>query len=105
MESAIDRTARQLHESIRTGVRTTSRQGPFLLPVRYNPAECDCPEYEIYAYGRWVRVFVDSHGEARDALARLRDGEILATARLRGRISPELRTAESRVRYPVFLLD
>lgn len=101
-EWAITRSNRHVHDSIRAGVRTTSAEGPFEVPVRHNPADCACPPYEVFAYGRWIRAFIDADPRTRELLERLRDGDSLATVRLRGDLAADLRASESRVRYPVF---
>lgn len=68
------------------------------LKVRYNPAPCECPAYEIFAYGHWLRAFIDIETSALDTL---RTADTLAIATINGVIGEEGRVAPNGVEYPI----
>ena len=51
--AAVERTIRT---SVERGKEQSERQRSYRVPARYNPARCPCPDYEVFVYGRWVRV-------------------------------------------------
>lgn len=90
-------------EGITIGARNASSRNTVTIPIRYNPAECECPGWEVRAFGRWIRVFL----EPTDApqLAALRESrDPLATAEVTGRFAESSRLSERNVRYPVFAI-
>ena len=88
----------RVHEGVTKAGTTADRQGPADLRVRFNPAPCECPPFEVFAYGRWMRAFVDAQSPA---LEGLRAGEPLAVATLLLQLQPKRRAAENGVLYPV----
>ena len=90
-----------ISESVAVGSRNASNRPNVTLPVRYNPADCECPGWEVRAFGRWIRVFLDSDDTAHLTALRHND-DPLATANITGRFSETPRLSERNVRYPVF---
>lgn len=48
-------------------VMTSERVDPVRALVRSNPAECDCPAWEVLLHGRWERVEIRPARAADDA--------------------------------------
>lgn len=67
--------------------------------VRFNPAPCDCPPYEIQIGEQWQRVFFEV--EDRAEIDALREADPLATLLISARLTDRQRVAENGVRYPV----
>lgn len=47
---------RRVHRSIVVAGDAADDAGPFLTLVRHNPADCECPPWEIAIGARWARV-------------------------------------------------
>lgn len=52
------------HRAVSRGVDTLLDLPSISLRLRYNPAPCECPVWEIELYGRWERVAVIPAREA-----------------------------------------
>ena len=91
-------------EGVVDGRRASANQPHFTVPVRYNPADCECPEWEVYAYGKWMRVYVQGRPEAVAALEGLRSSDPLSLGTVNGRFDDRPLFSRRNVRYPVFLV-
>lgn len=90
-EAAPERVARAVD------VASQHNGGVHQLHVRYNPvAACECPEFEVFAYGGWMRVFVAPTAQ----VTALTQGDPLAQQRIRGELQ-QTRLAANGVRYRV----
>lgn len=79
-------------------VAASAPSGPATLAVRYNPVDrCDCPEFEVFAYGGWTRAFIAPE----ERVAALRHE---AHAEVRGEFTAR-RVAPNGVRYRVLQLQ
>jgi hypothetical protein len=85
-------------DGIEHAVSGANDSGPANLEVRYNPANCGCPPHEVFAYGRWMRVFVEPTSAA---IAELRKAGPLATVKVNGRFEGKPRAADNGVSYRV----
>ena len=93
------------HES---ALETAEAANAYDVKLRYNPARCDCPKYEIEVYGRWVRVYLIGPTPQLAAVDRFA-AEVEKTNRgpetgARGRLTSGERKSSRRVAYPVFEL-
>lgn len=76
------------------------------VPIRYNPARCDCPDFEVEVFGRWQRAYIVAPVQTRTRLDDFAESEqSLAELTVRGRMTTTTRRAESRVSYPVFEVE
>lgn len=94
----VDAAAARVDQALTRGTDEAGEVGPIELRVRHNPAPCECPPYEVYAYGRWMRAFIDGTSAAVSAL---QNADPLATATVVGVVEPSPRAAENGVTYPV----
>lgn len=70
-ELTMTRTAQsRVYRALGRAANTQTVQNPFQTWLRFNPAPCDCPRWELQLYGHWVRV---QPVVARDADARVTD--------------------------------
>lgn len=67
--------------------------------VRYNPADCACPPYEVQVGDRWQRVFFDI--EDRTQIDALQNASALETLVISARLTDREQAAENGVRYRV----
>ena len=76
------------------------------VPVRFNPARCDCPDFEVEVYGGWQRAYIVAPPPTRTRLDGFaQSGQPLAELTVRGRLTATMRRAETRVSYPVFEVE
>lgn len=68
--------------------------------VRHSPAPCDCPAWEAWMFGRWVRVELRADDE--DAQPLPIDGEPVRVTLLP---TAEVATADNGWNYPVFRVN
>jgi len=104
-----ERAVRAGHQKIRGGVRQafeeTESSTSYTLPARYNPPRCEGPDFEVFAHGRWNRVFLDTGDTLRDTLESFETDEqavndtqpIQFEGTWRGS-----RTTDNGLEYPVF---
>lgn len=104
-----ERAVRAGHQKIRGGVQQafqkTESSAPYTLPARYNPPKCEGPDYEVFAHGRWNRVFLNTDATQRERLESLESDEQTVTDAQPVRFEGEWngsRTTESGLDYPVF---
>jgi hypothetical protein len=94
-----DRAATGVERSISRAHRAAGKVGPVELAVRFNPARCSCPDFEVYAYDGWVRAFIE-HAPQVDTL---RGGDPLAQVSVVGQFEDDVRRAPNGVAYPVLV--
>lgn len=85
-------------EGVTEGSAASTASGPVTLPVRYNPAPCECPPHEVFAYGHWMRAFIEGDLSAIDAL---QNADPLAVANIDAAVESKRRAAPNGVLYPV----
>ncbi len=93
-----DLATQRVHQGLTRGYDASNAVGPATLQVRYNPAPCECPPYEVFAYGGWTRTFVEPATAELDAL---RGGEPLSVITVTATIDLRKRAAENGVMYAV----
>ena len=56
-ETATTRTAQyRVHRAVGRAANTQTVESAFQTWIRFNPAPCDCPRWELQMYGHWERV-------------------------------------------------
>lgn len=107
-DSAFQKTITNVADSVELASTEADALEDYDVVARYNPAQCKCPPFEVFAYGRWMRTMFDGNPDTLNGLAAFQAREkrtpSLQTFSVRGRFSDELLTAENQVRYPVFFL-
>ncbi len=77
--------------------------------VRYNPARCDCPQWEVMFRGRWTRAGLESEEEStlESLLSRGvadEEGGLFPTYSIVGTLAPTSILAETGMRYRVLIV-
>lgn len=102
----VDAARAAVGDTIADAERRSSNQSEFTVLIRYNPADCECPDWEVYAWGRWVRAYVQGRPEALAPLESLRNSQDpVARASITGTLDERARLSRRNVRYPVFLVS
>lgn len=57
-----------MQRAVSRGVAGLLDQPSVPLRIRYNPAECECPQWELEIYGRWERVELVSSRDSTPAV-------------------------------------
>lgn len=73
--------------------------------IRYNPARCECPDYEVFLYGGWKRVFLTGPLNTVSELQNRMTSKSLEIARVSGRLTDATRLSRENVRFEVFELE
>jgi tRNA1Val (adenine37-N6)-methyltransferase len=109
MTNAIEQSAELLQQAVHRGHEVCAELDAVRFSLRYNPAECDCPAWEIVYHGRWTRVYLQSGTETDRLLnnlaeqARLdHESSLYEVYETVGHLGPELTTAQSGMRYRTF---
>ncbi len=91
-------------ESVRLkSSKKANSENDFALLARNNPTGCECPRFEIYAYGEWIRTPFTGKKEVLNAVQRYTKSD-LKTIKIRGRFSGKNRTSPNGVLYESFEL-
>lgn len=101
---AIVEASIELSASREAGDAAANDRASYKVPIRHNPSRCPCPRFEIWAYGTWMRVWIDGSPaqlEKLEAFARGDDGD---ESQVRGVLTDVRRPSERKVSYPVFEL-
>lgn len=102
---AVEASRGAVARSVQRGLRVSDDRDSYRVPVRLNPPRCPGPDWEIYAHGRWTRVYLEAghrlEGRLDGLRSRLSEGGGLATATIEGAIDGRRRT-DTGLRYPVF---
>lgn len=96
-----------MHESIDEAFEYAENSGPFVLTVRYNPARCDGPDFEVRAHGVWTRAYLDGKRAVRSEIQNYRestDHSIGSVVRIEGDFRGK-RRAETGRKYPMFWVE
>lgn len=76
------------------------------ISVRYNPARCDCPDFEVEVYGGWQRAYIVAPPRVETRLEEFRkSSDSLRELALNGRLTTTTRRAETGVDFPVFEVE
>lgn len=105
MQRAVRRGQADLEEGRAEALEAADDQPSFVLELRYNPGQCEAPDYEVRARGRWTRAILEpADAEVEAALARfVEDAARRPFARLRVEAAPRrARTSARGIEWPVF---
>ena len=93
-------------KSVRAAEDETLEVGVFDVEVRYNPARCDCPDFEFKLRDAWVRAWAVGPEPALRRLQSLarqsRDSPGIQFVTVRGRLSDNVRRTDDNVLFPIF---
>ncbi len=110
--SPLEHAVNTSQAKVETG-RTKGQQDADVVPgvfltVRYNPARCDVPAFEVFTHERWTRVFFDGNQQFLEALQGFEGSSAVLSQRsyleVSGKFSGRRRN-DVGVRYPVFLIS
>ena len=95
----------EIHDAVEDARERADDQPVYAVPLRYNEAHCGAPSFEIHAYGRWTRIFLEGETAIRSAIedvltSEAAEGE-LRSVTARGDIIDQRKTSGG-VSYPVF---
>ena len=107
--NAFKKTIRTIETSVNKAGKAAENIDQYETVVRYNPAQCKCPPFEVYAYGRWMRVVFTGDEDALNGLAEFQTREkqnpSLRTFPVRGKFSGDTERGANNVAYPSFVLE
>lgn len=95
-------------KAINRGVEAGSEEvidlGVYTVQARYNPARCDCPDFEFLLRGTWIRAWTAG---AEPALRRLQglarqNTPGIQYVSVRGRLTDIMKRSDDNVEFPVF---
>ena len=101
-EATLEATA-ELENSREAGDLAANDRAAYDVPIRFNPSRCPCPDFEVWVYGAWQRVWLEGSPEAvktAETIARTGGGE----STIRGTLTAAERPSARNVNYPVFEL-
>ncbi|MFB6264003.1 MAG: hypothetical protein ABEL76_10330 [Bradymonadaceae bacterium] len=105
---ALDRSIRLVAEGRRRARSASNSLDAYDLRARFNPPRCEAPPFEVYAHGRWNRVFIAAPKKVDRKLQKFREratgDQAFATLLVRGRFAGR-RKADSGRRYRVFRVE
>ena len=108
-ELALGASQDVIQSGLIAGDEESNQQDLYTVTARYNPSRCDCPPFEIFAYGRWLRVYFEgSIRETRvieDFARKSQEGSAGKYLRLRGRLTQESQRSKRNTIHPVFELQ
>lgn len=73
--------------------------------ARLNPAPCDCPDYEVFLYHGWLRVYLTGSSSLLAGLERSVEEAPLSTPAVSGRLLDSSRLTRNNVKFSVFELE
>lgn len=96
-------------QSIREAREESDEQERYQVLLRHNPTRCPGPAFEIFAYGSWLRVFVETDDPTLqaqlDQFARgQEDGGLLGQLTIVGKFASSRRRSSRGLKYRVFEL-
>lgn len=78
--AAVDRAQLYVASASESAWQAVEADAPYRLSVRYNPAPCECPDFEVHYLGSWHRVVLSGSTATiqalRDALANARPATV-----------------------------
>lgn len=90
------------------GESLSEKQKVYRVRLRHNTGRCEAPDYEIFAYGRWTRLFLEvDEGSTRDfieafATDQRKPSTLKSTLWVQGNWSDESYTSPRGVSWPIF---
>ena len=107
LQESLDLTRSRVDSGFENANDAAEGLDAYTVQLRYNPARCDCPDYEVEVYGRWVRAFVTGPPTLLNNLERFAEdvaqGQRRSDLEVKGRMAGE-RKAATRVVFPEFEL-
>lgn len=105
---ALQTSSQRVERSLSQARDEAEDLGDYRVQIRYNVPHCGAPRFEVLAYGRWTRVFLNGADETLVALEEgmRSDNDVLTTSStfvlgsLRGS-----RQAQGGADYPIFEVD
>ncbi len=105
IERAVDVSQGKIEGGLAKGKQNADVVRGVFLTVRYNPAGCDVPAFEVFTHERWTRVYFDGDAEIMVALQDFENGSRILSdtsyLEVSGKISGRRRN-DAGVRYPIF---
>ena len=104
-KAALDATTREVRTGMVAAFEETEGLDAFDVVARYNPASCECPDYEIQIYGAWTRVYIQGSQVVMARLQEFADNagtNTLEFLTLKGRVLSARQRSTRNVPYPVF---
>lgn len=89
---------------VEAGAEEVSDLGVYTVQARYNPARCDCPDFEFLLRGTWVRAWPAGAEPAvrrLQGLARQNTPGIQYVS-VRGHLTDTVKRSDDNVEFPVF---
>lgn len=108
LEVALGKSQVATSNAVRKGFGRSERQKSYAVRARYNPSRCSAPDFEVWAYGKWIRAELEPRDAAgaREIEAfreRVRDATLEELAVVGAWSSGKERTARG-VEWPIFEL-
>lgn len=105
-EIPADQVARMgVENGVMAAAEASEETGVLETHIRYNPARCECPDYEVFLYGGWKRVFLTGPLNTVSELQNRMTSRSLEIARVSGRLTDTTRLSRENVRFEVFELE
>jgi hypothetical protein len=101
---ALSESRARVATGIESGLELSEDTDSYFVRVRFNPAACDCPDFELHVFDHWERFYVQGPDAVLQQLERLA-GEGSDPTRfltLKGAIGSGSETASTGVEYRVF---
>lgn len=103
---ALERSRDLVAQSTERAFETSDSRKSYTVPVRFNPARCQSPPFEIFAHGQWTRVHLeptasDVEGEIEAFRRRASESRRFARVEVTGHLDGR-RQAESGLSFPIF---
>ena len=107
--AVLAQSVKHVHQGQAAGFDEADSADAYNVNARFNPARCDCPDFEFEIYGRWVRAYPAGSANVMATLQRFSErvasedevSDIVVTGRTTGSTKPSKRNIE----YPVFEIE
>jgi len=96
---------RQVDQGLVQAQRSVSGITRVQTQLRLNPAPCDCPDYEVFLYEGWMRVYLTGSSALLSGLESRLTEAPLSTLAVNGRLLDNSRLTRNNVRFSVFELE
>lgn len=102
--SALRAGQKAINRGVESGAEEVADLGVYTVQARYNPARCNCPDFEFQLRGAWVRAWAAG---AEPTLRRLqslarKNAPGIQYLSVRGRLTNTMRRSDDKVEFPVF---
>lgn len=104
-DEAIVEASEEVLVGVEVGATSANERPGYRVLLRHNPSRCPCPDYEIFVFGAWERVWIDGSEAALARVEAFRDSGEQRTMAIRGVLTTERRPSERQVVYPVFEIE